>query len=99
MDSAASRAKELDATTTHRSHDVLTVPVFAAIVERDGSREPFDANRIARAIEQAGKATAEFGRAEAERLARRVLVIASATRSPRGSSPVMNTQLGDATCP
>jgi len=79
MDSAASRAKELDATTTRRSHDVLTVPVFTTIVKRDGSREPFDADRIARAIEQAGKATAEFGRAEAERLARRVLVIASAT--------------------
>jgi ribonucleoside-triphosphate reductase len=58
---------------------VLPAPVFTEIVKRDGSREPFDVGRIARAIEQAGKATSEFGPEEAARLARRVLVIASAT--------------------
>lgn len=65
------------AETSHNEH-VPAAQVFSAIVKRDGSREPFDAGRIARAIEQAGKATTEFGREEAERLARRVLVIASA---------------------
>ena len=79
MNSTARLAHELEGNTPHSSRQTLTVPVFSAIIKRDGAREPFDAGRIARAIEQAGKATAEFGRDEAERLARRVLVIASAT--------------------
>ncbi len=51
---------------------------FTTIVKRDGSRVPFQAGRIARAIERAGCATGEFSREEAERLARRVLVLAAA---------------------
>lgn len=56
--------------------------VFDTIVKRDGSREAFDANRIVQAIAQAGHATAEFDIAEAERLTRRVLVIAASTGLP-----------------
>lgn len=54
-------------------------PLFSSIIKRDGSRVPFDPSRITKAIEQAGTATGEFGREEAERLVRRVLVIATAT--------------------
>jgi len=58
---------------------VLNLPVFSTITKRDGKLERFDPERITRALEQAGRATAEFGRVEAERLTRRVLVIASTT--------------------
>jgi anaerobic ribonucleoside-triphosphate reductase len=54
-------------------------PVFAVITKRDGSREPFDAGRIERAIQAAGHATREFGSDEARALTRRVLAIAAAT--------------------
>ncbi len=56
-------------------------PLFSSIVKRDGSHDAFDPDRIARAIEQAGTATGEFGGDEAALLARRVLVIAAATFS------------------
>ncbi|MBN2370082.1 MAG: ribonucleoside triphosphate reductase [Vicinamibacteria bacterium] len=56
------------------------VQVFSTIIKRDGSRVPFDSTRIAHAIEAAGKATGEFDRNEAERLARRVLLIAANAR-------------------
>ncbi len=52
-------------------------PLFPSVVKRDGRRAPFDPERIARAIEKAGTAAGEFGRKEAERLARRVLVVAA----------------------
>ncbi len=55
------------------------LPIFQTIIKRDGSRDPFDSGRIASAIEQAGKATGEYGSDEAYHLARRVLSIASAT--------------------
>ena len=59
---------------------VPTTPsVFASILKRDGSREPFDATRIERAILAAGRATREFSEEEARGLARRVLAIAAAT--------------------
>lgn len=53
--------------------------VFASIVKRDGTREPFDAARIERAILAAGRATHELGEHEARVLCRRVLAIAAAT--------------------
>jgi anaerobic ribonucleoside-triphosphate reductase len=53
--------------------------VFSTIIKRDGSRVPFDSARIARAIEAAGRATGEFDRNEAERLARRVLVVTASS--------------------
>ncbi len=53
--------------------------VFANIIKRDGSREPFDAGRIERAILAAGRATRELGEHEARALCRRVLAIAAAT--------------------
>ncbi|MBN1961960.1 MAG: ribonucleoside triphosphate reductase [Deltaproteobacteria bacterium] len=53
--------------------------MFSTIIKRDGTREPFAAARIAKAIELAGKATHEYDAQEAQRLARRVLVIAAAT--------------------
>ena len=56
-----------------------TMPICSNIIKRDGSREPFDPGRIAKAIAQAGKATGEFEADEADKLARRVLVIATAT--------------------
>jgi ribonucleoside-triphosphate reductase (formate) len=61
-----------------RSHSDLR-PVFADITKRDGGHEPFDPNRIERAIQAAGQATREFGIDDARALTRRVLVIAAAT--------------------
>ncbi len=55
------------------------IPLFTSILKRDGTRAPFEPDRIVRAIEQAGAATGEIGHDEAERLARRVLVIAAST--------------------
>jgi ribonucleoside-triphosphate reductase (formate) len=72
-------AQKLEGDTTRRDHQAPTAHLLSTIIKRDGAREPFDAGRIARAIEHAGSATSEFGGDEAERLARRVLVIASAT--------------------
>src|SRR5689334_3048791 len=40
------------------------------IIRRDGSREPFDAQRIARAIALAGDATGQYGREAAGELAK-----------------------------
>jgi anaerobic ribonucleoside-triphosphate reductase len=66
---------------TDRAADRELCPLFECIVKRDGSTEPFDPGRIARAIEQAGLASGEYGREEAGLLARRVLVIAAAALS------------------
>jgi anaerobic ribonucleoside-triphosphate reductase len=65
--------------TTEPAAQVTSAALFATIRKRDGSRVAFDPARISRAIEAAGTATGEFGREEAERLARRVLVIAAST--------------------
>lgn len=56
----------------------LYAGVFSSITKRDGSLEPFDPKRIEKAIAKAGRATGEFDEKEARRLARRVLVIATA---------------------
>ncbi len=53
--------------------------VFSFITKRDGSLEPFDTGRITRAIAKAGAVTKELSSAEADKLARRVLVIAAST--------------------
>jgi ribonucleoside-triphosphate reductase len=45
------------------------------IVKRDGSRVPFDAERIKAAVTKAGKATGEFNAAEAEELTAQVLKV------------------------
>ena len=69
----------VSARATSESKSATVLPLFTSIIKRDGTRETFDAGRIARAIEQAGRATGELDRQEAERLARRVLVIAAST--------------------
>ncbi|ENO88333.1 ribonucleoside triphosphate reductase [Thauera linaloolentis] len=43
------------------------------VVKRDGRRMPFDAGKIRAALQRAGRATAEYGAAEAARLTDRVL--------------------------
>jgi ribonucleoside-triphosphate reductase (formate) len=90
MNHAANVAEDLRTRSAHRDNNVLMVPVFATITKRDGSRVSFDAARIARAIEHAGKESGEYGREEAERLARRVVVIAAATQ--RGEPTVEGIQ-------
>ncbi|MCE5336565.1 MAG: ribonucleoside triphosphate reductase, partial [Desulfobacteraceae bacterium] len=64
--------------TSSTAASLLPAPVFASIRKRDGSQVPFDPKRIERAIALAGQATNEFDEQEARRLARRVLVIATA---------------------
>lgn len=51
------------------------LPVPAIVVKRDGSRAPFDANRIQSAILRAGKATGEFTEDEAHLLTRQILKV------------------------
>lgn len=79
MNSASIPAGSSGETTEDRGKDRMRYPLFDSIEKRDGSRESFVSDRIAKAIEQAGTATGEFGREEADLLARRVLVIAAAT--------------------
>ncbi len=52
--------------------------VFSEIRKRDGRVVPFDAAKITTAILKAGRATGEFGEAEARRLTIRVLSLAQA---------------------
>ena len=53
-----------------------TQPLFTAIRKRDGRLVPFQAVKITSAIQKAGKATAEFDKAEARKLTIRVLTLA-----------------------
>ena len=50
--------------------------MFDTIRKRDGRYVPFDAEKITKAIEEAGQATAEFGRDQAQKLMIRVLNLA-----------------------
>ncbi len=52
----------------------FTAP-FSEVRKRDGSRVPFDANKIRNAIERAGKASGEFDRFEAELLTVQVVKV------------------------
>src|SRR3990167_10672123 len=45
-----------------------TTPVFTHIIKRDGGIKPFDASKIAQALERAAQVTGEFDAAEAGRL-------------------------------
>ncbi len=53
--------------------------IFQNIIKRDGSRVPFDANKITRAINSAGHATGEFGENTAKKITMRVLSLAFQT--------------------
>ena len=59
--------------------------LLRAIVRRDGTRQPFDDLRIARAIERAGAATGEFGAPEARRLCDHAIGVLA--RAPRSHIP------------
>ena len=43
-------------------------PVFTHIIKRDGGIKPFDATKIAQALERAAQVSGEFDAAEAQRL-------------------------------
>ena len=47
---------------------IQTAPVFTHIIKRDGGIKPFDAGKIAQALERAAQVTGEFDGAEARRL-------------------------------
>ena len=49
-------------------------PVFTHIIKRDGGIKPFDARKIAQALERAAQVTAEFDGAEALRLTQYLVV-------------------------
>jgi ribonucleoside-triphosphate reductase len=70
---------KVDASNDQPTSDTALPAVFASIVKRDGTREPFDPARIERAILAAGRATRELAEPEARALCRRVLAIAAAT--------------------
>ena len=46
----------------------LTAPAFTHIIKRDGGLKPFDATKIAVALQRAAQVTGEFDAAEAQRL-------------------------------
>ena len=75
MSQSQSLSKSNNEAISKISANIFTL--FSTIKKRDGSSEPFDPGRISKAIAQAGSATGEFSQAEADRLSRRVLVIAS----------------------
>lgn len=47
---------------------IQTAPTFTHIIKRDGGIKPFDAGKIAQALERAAQVTGEFDGAEARRL-------------------------------
>ena len=64
------------------------------IIKRDGGRVPFEASRIATAMQRAGQASGEFDEDEAEFLARRVLkVIRHRFLDPEASPEVIAQKL------
>ncbi len=63
----------------------------AAVAKRDGTRAPFDLDRIASAIERAGAAAGEFGAAEAQRIAEAVGRVL-AHRFPGGAPEIESIQ-------
>ena len=62
----------------------LTAPAFTHIIKRDGGLKPFDATKIAVALQRAAQVTGEFDAAEAQRLTQylvtpRIKVLGSVT--------------------
>jgi len=56
-----------------------TFPAFDKIIKRNGVHVPFDWTKISKAIAKAGAVTGEYGQEEADRLARKVLVVLAAS--------------------
>ena len=63
-------------TLTTEQHESTSLP--QTLRKRDGSEEPFDARKIASAIQRAGEATGEFNAAEANHLAIRAMTLITA---------------------
>ena len=63
-------------TLTTEQNDLVALP--QTLRKRDGSEEPFDARKIASAIQRAGEATGEFNAAEANHLAIRAMTLITA---------------------
>ena len=63
-------------TLTTEQHEPTSLP--QTLRKRDGSEEPFDARKIASAIQRAGEATGEFNAAEANHLAIRAMTLITA---------------------
>ena len=63
-------------TLTADQHEPTSLP--QTLRKRDGSEEPFDARKIASAIQRAGEATGEFNAAEANHLAIRAMTLITA---------------------
>ena len=63
-------------TLTTEQHEPTSLP--QTLRKRDGSEEPFDARKIASAIQRAGEATGEFNAAEANHLAIRAMTLLTA---------------------
>jgi len=58
-----------------QAKDIISLP--QRIIKRDGSEAAFEGQRIEKALEKAGQATAEFGSLEAQLLARQVVKVLS----------------------